>query len=314
MGELREARIRMKNKKLLQNIDKDRWIKCGNNDLDINDFKGLACYAAIDIDSSNDLAALSLVFPMKKTNIIEYYGFCYFWIYKKTINDHPQYKLFNKAKHLVVIKGDPIGYKIIVDDLKILNDHFDIKEIIYDRWGNEELLQNLESNGFTVFPFGQGYIFMSPATKCLFNLLGKGRFYHENDPLLNWMADNTIFRSDPAGSIKPDKSKSEGSINGIVSMIMALDRSTYHFIKKENMPDPILEDIKNLKNSKLNSFLHKTDSTNMRIEKINNGLLFEYEIKPIYFKNPDNLLKLKNTIFKDIDNINKKIEEVLNEV
>ena len=49
---------------------------------------------------------------------------------------------------------------------------------------------------------------------------------HDGNPVLRWMADNVVARQDPAGNIKPDKSKSKNKIDGIVASIMALDRAT----------------------------------------------------------------------------------------
>lgn len=43
--------------------------------------------------------------------------------------------------------------------------------------------------------------------------------------MLAWMADNITVRQDPAGNIKPDKAKSTEKIDGIVALIMALDRA-----------------------------------------------------------------------------------------
>ncbi|MDR6938532.1 phage terminase large subunit-like protein [Arcanobacterium hippocoleae] len=39
------------------------------------------------------------------------------------------------------------------------------------------------------------------------------------------MADNITVRQNPAGNIKPDKAKSTEKIDGIVALIMALDRA-----------------------------------------------------------------------------------------
>ena len=39
------------------------------------------------------------------------------------------------------------------------------------------------------------------------------------------MADNVVARMDPAGNIKPDKEKSAEKIDGIVALIMGIDRA-----------------------------------------------------------------------------------------
>ncbi len=37
--------------------------------------------------------------------------------------------------------------------------------------------------------------------------------------------DNVYVRTDPAGNIKPDKEKSTEKIDGVVALVMALDRA-----------------------------------------------------------------------------------------
>lgn len=80
----------------------------------------------------------------------------------------------------------------------------------------------------TMIQFGQGYQSMSPPTKEFMKLVLSQRLAHDGNPVLRWMADNVIVRQDPAGNLKPDKSKSRNKIDGIVAGIMALDRALRH--------------------------------------------------------------------------------------
>ncbi len=48
---------------------------------------------------------------------------------------------------------------------------------------------------------------------------------HGDHPALAWIAANVMARVDPVGNIKPDKEKSAEKIDGIVALIMALDRA-----------------------------------------------------------------------------------------
>jgi phage terminase large subunit-like protein len=59
---------------------------------------------------------------------------------------------------------------------------------------------------------------------------------HGNNPVLNWMADNVVASQDPAGNIKPDKDKSRERIDGIVALIMGLDRAMRNGIKPAVVP------------------------------------------------------------------------------
>jgi len=54
------------------------------------------------------------------------------------------------------------------------------------------------------------------------------RIAYGNNPVLNWMAHNIVAVTDPANNQKPDKSHSREKIDGIVALIMALDRATRH--------------------------------------------------------------------------------------
>ena len=87
------------------------------------------------------------------------------------------------------------------------------------------MVQNLEDMGFTMVPFGQGFRDMSPPSKELYKLLMEGNIVHGGHPVLKWMAQNVVMRQDPAGNIKPDKERSVEKIDGIVALIMGLDRA-----------------------------------------------------------------------------------------
>ncbi|NLX25090.1 MAG: terminase large subunit, partial [Lentisphaerae bacterium] len=77
----------------------------------------------------------------------------------------------------------------------------------------------------TMVPFGQGFASMSGPTKELLNLVLSHKIRHGGNPVLRWMADNVVVQKDAAGNIKPDKEKSTEKIDGIVALIMALDRA-----------------------------------------------------------------------------------------
>ena len=87
------------------------------------------------------------------------------------------------------------------------------------------MVQNLEGMGFTVVPFGQGFKDMSPPTKELMKLTLEKKIAHGGHPVMRWMADNIFIRTDPAGNIKADKEKSTEKIDGVIALIMALDRA-----------------------------------------------------------------------------------------
>ena len=72
---------------------------------------------------------------------------------------------------------------------------------------------------------GVGSASMSAHMKGLERLRRGGKIGHVCNKVLAWMDDNVVARLDTAGNIKPDKSKSREKIDGIVALIMALDRA-----------------------------------------------------------------------------------------
>ena len=159
-----------------------------------------------------------------------YYVLPYFWIpeenmEQRVLKDHVPYNIWKKQGHIQTTEGNVIHYGFIEAFIEELGKRYNIKEIAFDRWGAVQMTQDLEGMGFTVVPFGQGFKDMSPATKELMNLVLSKRLKHNGNPVLHWMMDNVCVRTDPAGNIKMDKSKSTEKIDGAVATVMALDRA-----------------------------------------------------------------------------------------
>jgi len=77
---------------------------------------------------------------------------------------------------------------------------------------------------------------MSAPSKMLEALVLGKQINHAGNKVLRWMCSNLAMKSDPAGNIKMDKSKSSEKIDGMVALVMALgcymnndssDSSTY---------------------------------------------------------------------------------------
>jgi phage terminase large subunit-like protein len=124
--------------------------------------------------------------------------------------------------------GEVLDYAYVLDQIDQDAQRYDLAEIAFDRWGASQVSQGLEQNGLTMVQFGQGFASMSPAMKELERLVIAGQLAHGGNPVLTWMADNLVARVDPAGNIKPDKERSTEKIDGMVALIMGLDRAVRH--------------------------------------------------------------------------------------
>jgi len=206
----------------------DKWDECAF-EVDMDELAGLKCYAGIDLSSTTDITALVLVFPFGDSFKV----LPFFWvpeenIYERVRRDKVPYDVWVKKGYIEATEGNVIDYKAIRQKILQLSERFEIVEIAFDRWGMTQLSQDLDDEGFTMVPFGQGFASMSAPTKELMALVLSQKIHHGGNPVLRWMADNMVVKQDPAGNIKPDKSKSTEKIDGMVALIMALDRAIRH--------------------------------------------------------------------------------------
>ena len=200
----------------------------GNESIEAASLEGRDCYAGLDLSSTGDITALVLMFPPRDENE-KYVLLPYFWIPEETIprrvkaNSVP-YDIWEKQGYIMSTEGNVIHYDFIEKFIMYLSEKYHILEIAVDRWNATQMIQNLEGEGFTIVPFGQGFSSMSAPTKEFYRLLMEGRIIHGGNPVLRWMAGNVVIDTDPAGNIKVTKAKSKEKIDGIVAAIMALDR------------------------------------------------------------------------------------------
>lgn len=226
-----------------------RWIDMAvweRNELSVNpdELEGRECFGGLDLASTTDIAAFNLTFPPKAPDE-RWKTLWWFWVPEEGIairskKDRVPYDIWERDGFITATEGNITDYDVIRRDIVKLKELYNIKEIAYDRWNATQLTTQLEGDGFTMVPFGQGFASMAAPTKELLGLLTGDRIAHGNNPVAKWMASNVTVRTDPAGNQKPDKGKSTEKIDGIVAEIMALGRAmvqpeavepSIHFLK-----------------------------------------------------------------------------------
>jgi phage terminase large subunit-like protein len=212
-------------------LDLAAWDRCAMA-VKPDELRGRRCYAGLDLASTTDIAALVLVFPPSEAEE-PYQALPFFWVPGENLvergrRDRVSYDGWVRAGLMTATPGNVIDYETIRAAVERLGEAYDIGDIAFDRWGAVQMSQQLENAGFTMVAMGQGMQSMSPPTKELLRLVLDGRLAHGGNPVLRWMADNLVVQTDPAGNIKPNKAKSTARIDGMVGLIMALDRATRH--------------------------------------------------------------------------------------
>lgn len=189
---------------------------------------GQLCYAGLDLASTTDLAALALVFPGERMRVVMRYWTPAETLIERGRRDRVDYAAWVRDGWMSATPGATINFDHIRAEIQRLGQIYQIREIAFDRWGAVQMSQQLAEAGFTMVQFGQGFASMSAPAKDLERLMLEGRLGHGGHPVLRWNADNVTALADAAGNIKPDKAKSTGRIDGIVAVIMGLDRALRH--------------------------------------------------------------------------------------
>ena len=214
-------------------ISLEHWTQCGQA-VDAEGLRGRTCYAGLDLSSNTDISALLLVFPPMGDGD-DYQVLCRFWIPEEAMiersrRDRVPYDVWVRQGYITATPGNVIDYAWILHQIDEDAQAYDIQELAFDRWGATKIATELMDRGGEdwLVQFGQGYVSMSPPMKELERLIMEHGLAHGNNPVLTWMANNLVVRTDPAGNLKPDKEKSREKIDGMVALVMGLDRALRH--------------------------------------------------------------------------------------
>lgn len=204
-------------------IDMARWDACGAVPVSLEQMAGRECWAGLDLSSTTDITALSLVFPDDGGYVV----LPFFWIPSDNAKhredrDRVPYLTWARQGLVSLTDGSVVDYDVIRSRINELSKVVNIRQIAVDRWNSTGIVTQLMGDGFDVVMFGQGFSSMSGPTKQLDKLIRGGQVQHGGNPALRWMASNVTVQEDAAGNLKPDKAKSTEKIDGIVATVMAL--------------------------------------------------------------------------------------------
>lgn len=79
--------------------------------------------------------------------------------------DHVPYDVWEVNDFIRTTEGNVVDYRRIETDIKEIASKFVVREIAYDRYNATQIILNLQDEGLTMIPFGQGFKDMSPPTR-----------------------------------------------------------------------------------------------------------------------------------------------------
>ncbi len=200
---------------------------------------GQECYAALDLSKTTDLTALAFWFPKQRVVLP------FAWIPRDTARkaeerDRVPYSTWIRQGFLEVTEGNVVDYAHVRQRILQEVARFDVRWFGYDPWNATQMALSLQEEGIPVEEFRQGYASISEPSKDLERMVLSGDLCHGGHPVLRWCAGNATLKRDPAGNIKPDKSRSTGRIDLLVALIMAIGGAIARPAKKELSINDIL--------------------------------------------------------------------------
>jgi len=228
---LKRLMLNMWTRQREQFIDIEAWDACAAP-VDTASLAGRRCYGGLDLANTTDINAFVLVFEPEDEDA-PYDVVPYFWIPEERMRQRVQrdrvpYDAWVNAGFIETTPGDIADHRHIQRRICEIRDEFQVLEIAFDRWGSTQISTGLTDEGFTMASFGQGFASMASPTKELLKLVCEKRIRHGGNPVLRWMISNLTVKQDEAGNFKPDKARSAEKIDGVVALVMALDRTLRH--------------------------------------------------------------------------------------
>ena len=199
------------------------WDAC-HNPLPVA-LKGRRCFVGMDLSTTTDLSALVAVFPDEQGfDVLAQFFVPKERILERSRRDHVPYDEWARQGYLTATPGAVVDYDTIRATLQGWTKDYALQMIAFDPWNATDLVTRLQQqDGRVCVSMRQGFASLSSPTKALEQAVLSRRLRHDGHPLLRWNVSNVAVETDPAGNLKPSKTKSTERIDGVVALIMAVD-------------------------------------------------------------------------------------------
>ncbi|OAI26948.1 terminase [Methylosinus sp. R-45379] len=186
-----------------------------------------SCWLGVDLGSTSDLTAVVAAFRDQDD------GFSlYPFVFAPEDSLRPRqdrgeapYVRWKEAGYLIATPGNVTDWDFVESKIRELCERFNVQEIAADPWGARLMLSRLTDDGLPTMEHRQGFVSMSAPMKSFERAALAKKLRHDGNSILQWCVANVVVDQDPAGNIKPNKSKSREKIDVAVAGIMALGRA-----------------------------------------------------------------------------------------
>ena len=212
-------------------LDLNAWDRSGGL-VDELKLKGESFYGGLDISHSQDFTAWCLLFPNEnEAGETEYTALWRLWLPEDALVKRgvmkPTLDAWAADRYITICPGEVVDLRMVEQQIERDCETFNLLELGSDRFHAHGIISELMEvlGDEKLADVGQSYKFMNAPCKELERLLSQGRINTGGNPVLRWMAANAVADANQDDLVRPSRKKSSDKIDGVVTLLMALNRA-----------------------------------------------------------------------------------------
>lgn len=199
-------------------VDREAWV--GEN------LAGKRCFGGLDLSTTTDLTAFTLVFPPQR-GLDTWVALFRAWrpqegVIEAEKRDHVPYRDWERAGFLALCDGDMIDFEQVERQILEAAGAYDMETLGVDPYLSRAMSQRLMDKGLNVIEIPQTMLSLSPAMKELERLIRGRQMLHVHNTAARWCFGNVRCAVDGNENMKPMKNRSIGRIDMTVAWIIAM--------------------------------------------------------------------------------------------
>lgn len=208
-------------------MDMAAWDRCADPSLDLADFEGQDAYKGTDLASKIDIASDILLFTREIDGQTHYYAFDRHYLPEEQIetSTNSQYSGWEQSGYITATPGNIIDFEYIEADYLQDAQDFTLIECGLDPHQATQFSTRMMAEGVPIIHVAPNVLNFSEPMKELEALVLAGRFHHNGSPVLAWMVSNVVCHLDKKDNIYPNKEFPQNKIDGVVALLMAMNRA-----------------------------------------------------------------------------------------
>lgn len=200
---------------------KDDYILAASANVNLEDYRGLDCFIGVDLSSTSDLTAFSVMIPTTEKMVWK----TFYFLPEAALTEKRFKELYGEWARqgaLCITPGNVVDYDFILNKIMEIGQILNIVTIGYDSWNATQFVINCTEKGLPMEPYSQSIGNFNKPTKELERLLLSGVAVIDNNIINRHCFRNVVMARDKNGNTKPSKQFEEKKIDGVIAMIEAL--------------------------------------------------------------------------------------------